>query len=122
MPPPLFLNNGQYTPISTIGTQTLNPGTQEITGTPQAPLGQQVGVLYGFLSLSTGTAGMTVTYLDIYTVVSGIGTSTVTNTLLSGTPTPGSTLPSNIAVGIRYRGALVLVTSGTAGAGNSLWD
>lgn len=118
MPAPLYQNNCGYTPSGTaVGTQTLNPG-------PGAP-GQGVaspetqGVLYGYTVTSYGGTGMVVSYLDIIT----LATSTVTNTLLTGTTTTnGQTIQGLYCAGIRYRGALVLVTSGTVGAGNSLWD
>lgn len=113
--PPTFEGNCGYTPSGTLGTQTLNPG-------PAAPgLGQAAnpqGVLYGYVMNSAGTAGMGVTFLDVIP-----GATVTTNTLLSGTLTAaGQSLQALNGVGIRYRGALILVTTGTAGAGNSLWD
>lgn len=123
MPGPIFQGNCNYTPISTIGTQTINPGSPEIVGGQPLPQGQTYGVLYGFTLTSAGTAATVVTYLDIYVTLSTAGTTTVTNTLLSGTASAaGNNVGVSGSYGIRYRGALVLVTSGTAGAGNSLWD
>lgn len=113
MPALLSVGNGQYTPVSTIGTQTLNQGQP-------GPVAPHPGVLYGYIATSTGTAGMVVTYLDVIPT----GTSSTTNTLMVGTATaPGQILQAGVpGVGIRYRGALILVTTGTAGGGNSLWD
>lgn len=126
MPPPLYANNCQYTPSGTaVGTQTLNPGPEPNPGPGQGLASPQThGVLYGYVMNAAGTAGMGITFLDIYTYVAqGTGTQTQTNTIISGTLTAnGATLQGPNGLGIRYRGALVLVTSGTVGAGNSLWD
>lgn len=124
MPAPIYQGNAGYTPISTIGTQTINGGPLQVTGGQALPVGQIYGVLYGYNAVSTGTASMQLTYLDIYTTISGTGTITTTQTLASfASPAAGASSPAGIqGVGIRYRGALVLVTTGTAGAGNTLWD
>jgi hypothetical protein len=99
---PIYAGNSGYTPLSTIGTQTVNQGP---------------GVLYGFNLNGTGTT-WNIAALDIFTA----GTTTVTNTLFSGAAS-GANLPAGVpGIGIRYRGSLVVVTTGTAGAGNTLWD
>lgn len=117
MPGPLYNGNCNYTPISTLGTTTVNPG-------PAAAGQSFAGVFYGFNVLSTGTAGMGLAAYDIFTTVTGTGTVTSTNQLLAATTTgPGqvvSAAPGEL--GIRYRGSLVVVTTGTAGGVNALWD
>jgi hypothetical protein len=116
LPPPLFLDNCNYTGISTIGTATVNPG-------PASVEPGYFGVLYGFLVNGTGTAGMGIIAYDLQTVVTGTGTVTNTNTLMVGTATaPGQVISGPQSLGIRYRGSLVIVTSGTAGNVNALWD
>lgn len=95
-----------YTRISTSGTTTVDPGPG--------------GLYYGVSVLNAGTL-WTATAYDI--VVSG--TSTATNPLSVSTSLVlgiGATAgpPS---LGVRYSGALVVVTSGTlAGNLNCLWD
>jgi hypothetical protein len=120
MPGPLFNNNCQYTVINTIGTTTVDPGA-----TPADPgYAGRWGVFYGYTATSTGTAGMVVTAYDIQQVPTGTGTVTTTNTIMNGTATaPGQTIQAGIAgIGVRYKGSLVIITTGTAGAGLSLWD
>jgi hypothetical protein len=118
MPPPIFEGNCGYTPITSIGTFTLNPGYRP-PNPPNSP-----GVFYGYVATSTGTAAMVVNAYDVQVIATGTGTTTTTNTLMSGTATaPNQQLIAGIAgVGVRYRGDLVIVTSGTAGGGLSLWD
>jgi archaellum component FlaG (FlaF/FlaG flagellin family) len=120
MPGQLFNNNCQYTAISTIGTTTVDQGPP-----PTDPgIAGRWGVFYGFAVTGTGTAGMGVTAYDLQVVVTGTGTITNSTALMVGTATaPGQVLQAGVAgVGIRYKGSLVVVTSGTAGAGLSLWD
>lgn len=117
MPAPLGQGNCQYTAITTIGTQTVDPGA---TAADPGAAGRY-GVLYGFNLYAAGTAAVVVTYYD---VVTNQATGVVsTNTLLSGT---ASAAGANVAppgnVGIRYKGTLLLITTGTAGSGNTLWD
>lgn len=120
MPGQLYNNNCQYTQISTIGTTTLDAGPPAT----DPGIAGRWGVFYGFTVLSTGTAGMVVTAYDIVTAVTGTGTVVTTNTIMVGTGTaPGQFLQAGApGVGVRYKGSLVVVTSGTAGAGLSLWD
>lgn len=120
MPGQLYNNNCQYTPISTIGTTTVDAGA-----TPADPgYAGRWGVFYGYVATSTGTAGMVVTALDIVVTPTGTGTVTSTTTIMNGTATaPNQQLLAGIAgIGVRYKGSLVVVTTGTAGAGLSLWD
>jgi len=124
MPLQLGEANGQYTPITTAGTTTLNPGQSGVPGVGQQ--GQQpssFGVLYGATVASAGTAFA----INIYDIIppTGLGTNTATqsNLLLSGTATQGVNLSAGPAgIGVRYKGALVAVTSGTPGAINAIWD
>lgn len=96
-----------YTTISTAGTSTVdsNPGG---------------GVLYGFYCLSVGTT-WTVTAYDVYVT----GTTTNTGQLIA-TQTAAATgfqaNPGSGGTGVRYNGNLVVVTSGTPGSWNVLWD
>ena len=119
--------NCQYTALTTAGTTTLNPGSplgQSTAGQNVFGGGgpQESGVLYGMLELAAGTT-FAATFYDIITTVTGTGTATVTNTLLSGTGTAGQNIPAGPpGIGVRYRGALVVVTSGTPGVINALWD
>jgi len=96
-----------YTTISTAGTTTVdsNPGG---------------GISYGLYCLATGTT-WTATLYDVYVV----GTTTSTGQLIATTtaaalgfqanPGPGGT-------GVRYNGNLIMVTTGTPGSWNVLWD
>ena len=94
-----------YTYITTAGTTTVKP------------IG---GVYYGLNAISTGTT-WTATPYDINIT----GTSTTTRNLTAtitatavgfqGVPGPGGT-------GVRFLGSLVVVTSGTGGGWNVLWD
>jgi hypothetical protein len=96
-----------YTPIDTAGTTTIDASTGG-------------GVLYGFNAISTGTS-WTVTAYDVYT----IKTSTYTNALIA-TQTAASTgfqgNPGSGGTGVRYNGNLLVVTTGTPGLWNILWD
>lgn len=125
---PLLLSEGncQYTAISTNGTTTLNPGQAGAPGVGyQNSLPSSFGVFWGAYLSALGTAPV----LNVYDIIppSGVGTNTatVTNLLMNGTGTAigQSFAPGPLGVGIRYRGALVAVTSGTAaGTWNALWD
>jgi len=59
-----------------------------------------------------------------FTVVDIISdTATVTNTLLNGTGSANQQFPAGVSgIGMRYKGALVVITAGTPGAINALWD
>ena len=124
MPPPLYQGNCNYTPNGTaVGTGTINPGPPAGPAPGQAAPATP-GVFYGYTATSTGTAAMGVTVYDVVTVITGTGTVTTTNPLMNGTATaPGQILtPGPAGVGVRYRGALVYITTGTVGGGNFLWD
>lgn len=116
---PLYEGNCGYTGISTLGTTTVDPGP-----TPADPgYAGRFGVCYGFILNTAGTAGMAVAIYDVQRVATGTGTVTNTNNIMNGTLTAaGQVLQGANGVGIRYKGDLVVVTSGTAGAGNLLWD
>lgn len=121
MPPPLFQENCNYTTISTLGTTTLNPG-------PASVEPGYFGVFYGFNVLGTGTSTLTgamgLAAYDIQTALTRTGPVVTTNTLMVGTSSAaGQVLPAGPGqLGMRYRGALVIITSGTADEVNALWD
>lgn len=122
MPLQLGESNCQYTPLSTAGTTTLNPGPAPagpgVQGSPST-----FGVLYGLATLAAGT-GFGATVYDII-VPNGLGTNTatITNTLMNGTNTAGVVQAAGIpGIGVRYKGALVAVVTGTPGLLNALWD
>lgn len=118
MPGQLYQGNCNYTAISTLGTTTVNAGAN--AANPGAA--GAWGVFYGFNVLSTGTAGVTVTAIDIVINPTGGGTSTNTLYVATGTA-PGQVLAAAPAgLGVRYKGSLVIVTSGTAGTINAMWD
>lgn len=104
------VGNCQYTALTTAGTTTLNAGQA-------AGVASQPGVLYGMLEVAAGTS-FAATFYDLIP-----GAAVTTNTLLSGTGTAGQNIPAGPpGVGVRYRGALVVITSGTPGIINALWD
>ena len=114
---PQILGNGnlQYTPISTAGTTTLNPGQS-------AGVQSACGVLGGVIAVALGTTWAFTAY-DIIPATPG-GAASSTNTLLNGTATAAGQVFQAGVNGdcVRYRGALVVVTSGTPGIFNALWD
>lgn len=113
MPALLGVGNCQYTAISTAGTTTLNPGQP-------GPIAPSPGVLYGLQQIAAGTS-FAATVVDI--IPATAVTAITTNTLLSGTGTAGQRFVAGLeGVGVRYRGALVVVSSGTPGQINALWD
>jgi hypothetical protein len=119
MPPPLYQGNCGYTQLSTAGTYTLNGGN------PGGVEPGYFGVFYGFAAVGAfGTAGAVLAAYDVQTVVTGTGTNTNTNTLMSGTTTAqGQVLAAGPGeLGVRYRGTLLVVMSGTAETVNALWD
>ena len=98
-----------YTPITTAGTTTLDSGG---------------GIFYGFTAISAGT-GFTIVPYDIFTSTVGTTTSTTTNQLYAIATAGGLTGTVNIAAGaagVRYNNQLVIVTAGTPGSFNVLWD
>lgn len=118
MPGQLYQGNCGYTVISTIGTTTVNAGPS--ANDPGAA--GRWGVFYGLSVLSTGTAGMGVTAVEL--IINPSSGGTTTNTLFVGTATaPGQVIAAAPAgLGIRYKGSLVVVTSGTAASINAMWD
>jgi hypothetical protein len=79
-----------------------------------------MGCLYGFNTLSVGTS-FAVTFYDVIQGVPGSPSTLTTNTLMNGTGTANQILTPG-PVGVRFKGSLVAVTSGTPGAINALWD
>ena len=136
MPLQLSEGNCQYTPLS-IGSNTLNPGQSGVPGPgQQGNTASSFGVFYGIqviglgTNTTTGTAtgGAPVT-VNAYDIIppTGLGSNTAatTNALLNGTQSVAGVLQAGVpGVGVRYKGALVVVTSGptTLGACNCLWD
>lgn len=107
------IGNCQYTAISTAGTTTLNPG--QASGPPTS-----FGVLYGVAQVAAGT-GFAFTVYDIVPAAGQQAAST--NTLINGTGSAGQFFDAAAPdVGMRYKGALVVVTSGTPGLINACWD
>ena len=106
MPAPLYQNNAQYTLFAAIGTQTLNASAGAA----------QPGVFYGGQFLQNGTS-FTATYYDI------VGTATNQLTATQTASGAGQQILAGPAgLGVRYRGTLIVVTTGTAGLLSSLWD
>lgn len=113
MPLQLGEGNGQYTAISTAGTSTLNPG--QASGPPTS-----FGVLYGVNQVAPGTS-FAFTVLDIVPQQGSVAVQT--NTLMNGTGSANQQFNGGVpGVGVRYKGALVVVTTGTPGLINVLWD
>jgi hypothetical protein len=113
MPLQLGEGNGQYTAISTAGTATLNPGQASGPAT-------SFGVFYGVNQVAAGT-GFGFTVLDAIPAQGAIAAQT--NTLMNGTGTAGQQFNGGVpGVGLRYRGALLVVTTGVPGIINALWD
>jgi hypothetical protein len=110
--------NCQYTALTTAGTTTINQRPSAPGAVYPVNYGGAPGAFYGLEQLATGTSFGAVIY-DIYYA----GTATSTATLVSGTGTAGQFFsPSGSSLGVRYRGSLVAVASGTPGAMNALWD
>lgn len=108
--------NCQYAISTATGTVTVNS---------QGPRPQpQSGLYYGARLIALGTAPV-LTVLDLYTTVTSTGTTTTTTTIDVCTGTAaGQAFPAmGGAVGLRLRGSLVVVSTGTA-AGTWLvgWD
>ena len=95
-----------YTPLSTAGTTTIDSSGG--------------GILYGFNAISIGTS-WTITAYDVYVT----GTTTNTNQMIA-TQTAAAVgfqgNPGSGGTGVRYNGNLVVVTTGTPGLWNVLWD
>ena len=122
------VGNAQVTALTTAGTTTLNPGQPGMVGSTLGQSGNlpaEQGVLYGLDTVAAGTA-FACTVVDIVPPTLAqfnAGTSTQTFTLLSGTGTAGQSLQAGVpGFGVRYKGALVAITTGTPGIINALWD
>jgi hypothetical protein len=123
MPAGLSSGNANYTAISTVGTTTLNQGPPTSGGYMAANPPAAYPVLYGVDTIAAGTSYV-YTLCDIVppTGIAG-STATVTNTLQIGTASAGLKDPAGLSgVGVRYKGALVCITTGTAGLINVLTD
>lgn len=115
MPALQGVGNCQYTALTTAGTTTLN-ASQSQSSASGPPSG--AGVFYGFYEVAPGT-NFAATALDIVVA----GTNTTTTTLANGTGTANQFFgPAGGGIGVRYRGALVSVQTGTPGQINALWD
>lgn len=115
MPATLSQGNCQYALLNTAGTTTINQlqAGPSLTGPPSG-----VGVFYGMVQLAAGTT-FAATVVDIYVS----GTTTSTATLATGTGTAMQQFAAGVSgFGVRYRGALVSIATGTPGAINALWD
>jgi hypothetical protein len=122
--------NCNYTPISTAGTTTVDPGP----ASPGIGVGiGNFGVFYGVSALNAGTATGTFTSaiptVAVYDIIPAQGNNAVTTNTLLGLQTAtgaGQNFQANVgAPGPRYRGALVVVTAvtqGTAAGFNVFWD
>lgn len=111
--------NCSYSVLTTAGTYTLNPGP----GSPAQGVGVGTpGAYYATYVTTFGTSPVFTVY-DITPVRGSVAAST--NVLHNGTATAvnQSFIPvTGGLIGIRYTGALVVVTTGTANALNVLWD
>lgn len=109
-------NNAQYFPITTAGTYTADSG-------PVAPtfIRSEPGVIYGVYVTTFGTSPVFTAY-DVYITPSG----TTTALLLNGTGTAVNQafmpMGAGNPMGVRYRGSLVVVVTGTSNGMNLLWD
>ena len=112
---PLGFQSSNYTLISTNGTTTL--ALAQATGQTTPP--SVATIYYGCNLILAGTAAV-FTVLDIYTA----GPTTTTNTIDQHQGTAGANFNGGAgAVGVRCKGNLVIVTTGTgAGTWMALWD
>jgi len=95
-----------YSVVNTAGTTTIDASGG--------------GILYGFNAIAVGTT-WTIAPYDIYVV----GTTTNTGTMHAthtATATGFQGNPGSGGTGVRYNGNLVVVTTGTPGVWNVLWD
>lgn len=98
-------NASTYSVITTAGTTTVAQGG---------------GIYFGVNAISTGTS-FTVTPFDI--IVSGTTTTTNQLNAISTAAALGfQAAPGGAGVGVKFAGALTLVTTGTGGQYNVLWD
>lgn len=96
-------NASNYTPITTAGTSSIAQGG---------------GIYFGVNAISTGTA-WTVTPFDV--VVAGTTTNQL-NAISTATALGLQGAPGGQGVGVKFLGTLALVTGGTPGQYNALWD
>lgn len=120
---PLGINNCRYTVLTTAGTTTINQGPSGYGAAYPVNYGPaQVSCFYGFTTTAVGTSFAATVY-DIVSGVPSAPATLTTNTLLNGTGTAYQTLtPGPSGLGVRVQGSLVVVTGGTPGSINLLWD
>ena len=113
------VGNARYTKLTGTGTTTLNAG-QAASAQPQV----DQGIFYGAVCLAVGTTYVISVYDMIPPTNNGTNTATTTNLLMNGTCTAigQQFVAAPVGIGIRYRGALVAIQSGTAGQINAVWD
>jgi hypothetical protein len=125
MPAQLSEGNCNYTPLSTAGTYTLDPGVSPPAGQVGGLLRSHPGVFYGVAVIGVGTAAVYSAF-DVLPPASPGGASPGTNTLmgLSTATAVGQQFIAGLqGVGVRFKGQLLLVVAATApGAANALWD
>lgn len=116
MPAVQSQGNCQYTVLNGTGTTTINQTPPAGGSGPSQPQ-----VFYGANVVTPGTTFV----LSVYDVIPAVGgVAITTNTLMQGTATAaGQQFIAGIpGVGVRFRGQLLLVTTGTPGQFNALWD
>ena len=91
-------NCSSYTAITTNGTTTVANGA---------------GIYYGSYLWAVGTAAALVSALDGTNTIAAVGTGSAANSFVSPLPA---------GLGVKFTTSLVIVTSGTAGSWNVLWD
>lgn len=113
----LVYSNGcaNYRVITTAGTTTLGGND---------PGGTGGGLLFGANAITQGTS-WTVTPYDLVYATSGTTTTTTTNQLMATTTATAAGQfagPGGGSLGVQFLGSLVVVTAGTPGQWNILWD
>jgi len=96
-----------YSVISTIGTTTVDANTGG-------------GIYYGLNCIALGTTWTAVPY-DVYTVA-GVTTTNTMYAVQTATAVGFQANPGSGGTGVRFNGNLVVVTGGTPGIWNVLWD
>lgn len=113
----LVYSNGcaNYAVVITAGTTTLGGND---------PAGRGGGLLFGASVITVGT-GWTITPYDLVFTTSGTTTSTTTNQLMAITTATAAGQfqgPGGGSLGVQFLGSLIVVTAGTPGQWNVLWD
>lgn len=120
---PLGVDNCRYAVLTTTGTTTICQGPSNYGAAYPPNLGSApLGCFYGFTTIAVGTS-FAATFYDVIQGVPSAPSTLTTNTLINGTGTAGQVItPGPIGLGVRFQGSLVVVTSGTPGVINALWD